>query len=611
MIARLSSGTLVGSVVAERSQVRSEPWAAICRLREYIIDMTPSTLAGQPARILARALVLLAVSGGLHGASGQSATDGSSTAARDLFVPGRPIDVKVDLPVSSWDRLRHEGRSLPQVFAGCLAPDFAYTPVSARVSIDGESVDAVSVRKKGFLGSLSTERPSLRVDFGDDAHAGRTFHGTRRLTLNNNHQDPTNAKQCVVYELFTKAGLRAPRCGQARVTVNGADKGSFTNVEPVARPFLQRVFGDDTGNLYELTVGDFTPALKAGFELKTNERRNDRSDLDRVERALAAPDERFAEAFGQVFDLDAFMTFWAMEVLAGHWDGMTGNRNNTFIYHNPRDDRFHAIPWGTDGTFQAHPFQPNAPASVYASNTISTRLYAIPATRRLFHQRLRTLLDKVWNEDLIVNRLREITGQTNGNAGALAAAEAFVRGRRKAIETELASNDGRGPDAPTSKPFDPPACREPQRASGVIDFTWNDTPTAFQPIKDVAALKLQIPLPEGDVRFGPGMAAQLATKTPDGAAQIGIAGMDLTRSAPVFVGLIMPMASYKVGTTSFHGIETFGVVAKVGATGAGPLALIGGGTVTITEAGRQNGEPVRGTWEGYVVPLPIEPPRVP
>jgi hypothetical protein len=571
--------------------------------------MTRPFTRGRHAGAAPLAFALLALASAL--AHAQPPAAAARPDAGDLFAPGRVLDVALELPAPSWDRLRHEGRSLPQVFSGCLAPGFDYTAVPARVSIDGETTPDVAVRKKGFLGSLSTERPSLRLDFGDDAHEGRTFHGARRLTLNNNHQDPTNAKQCVAYELFAQAGLPAPRCGLARVAVNGEDKGFFTNVEPIARPFLRRAFGDDEGNLYELTIADFTGPMKAGFELKTNERRNDRSDLDRVERALAAGDDRFAAALGEVFDLDEFFTFWAMEVLTGHWDGMTGNRNNTFLYHNPKDNRFHAIPWGTDGTFQPHGFIPNAPASVYAYNTISARLYAIPATRRLYQQRLRSLLETVWNEDRIVARLRDIAGRTGGHPGTLAGTEAFVRGRRKAIEAELARGDGRGPDVPADRPFEPPACREPQRASGTIDFIWNDNPAAFQPVKDLSALDLRVPLPGGDVRFGPGAAGHLATINEQGVVQLGVAGLDLTRGAPVFLGIIMPAALFRVGTFPFHGIETFGVVAQVGPGGGRPLALIGGGTLTITEAGRKNGEPVRGRWEGYVAPFPAAPQRIP
>jgi hypothetical protein len=331
-----------------------------------------------------------------------------------------------------------------------------------------------------------------------------------------------------------------------------------------------------------------------------------------VERALAVPDDRVVEALGMVFDFDELLTFWAMEVLTGHWDGMNGNRNNTFLYHSAADDRFHPIPWGTDGSFQPHQLLPNVPASVLAFNTISARLYAMPATRRLYQQRLRTLLDKVWDEDRIVARLRAIVAQTRGNTAALAATEAFVRARRKAIEAELASQDGHGPEVTTDRPFDTPGCRDAIPASGVFDFTWNDASTAFRPVQDLASLQLEIPLPGGAVQFAPGQVAQLATINEQGVAQLALVGQDVTRGGPIFVGIMMPVELYRVGTVSFHGIETFGVVVQTaGAGGPRPLALIGGGTVTFTEVGRRNGDPVRGRWEGHVVPLTPPAQRAP
>jgi len=354
-------------------------------------------------------------------------------------------------------------------------------------------------------------------------------------------------------------------------------------------------------------VGDFTPERKAGFELKTNEREGDRSDLDRVEAALASPDDRLLEALAEVFDLDELLTFWAMEVVTGHWDGMTGNRNNTFLYHDPTDDRFHPIPWGIDGSFQPHLFIPDAPASVYAFNTLSERLYAVPEARRLYHARLRELLEEVWDEDRVLARFRAIADRTGGNPAALTAAETWVRGRRAAIMAELASNDGNGPEITTDRPFDAGVCREPLPASGVIDFTWNDVPIAFQPVADLEALQLEIPLPDGDVQFVQGQVAQLATINPQGQAQLAMAGLDPSRGAAVVVALLMPEQALQVGEIPFHGVETFGAILNA-ATGL-PLALIGGGSITLTEVNRENGAPVRGRWEGLVAPLPASVPR--
>jgi hypothetical protein len=314
---------------------------------------------------------------GMAGVGGAGAAgDGDSDAGLDaevdvddsgvddtLYSVSAPLEISITLAESDWDLLRKQGRSMPHVMAGCPQPSFTeYTQVPAQVRVGDELLAEARVRKKGFLGSLSVYRPSLRFDVGRGETS--TFHGQKHITLNNNRQDPSNARQCVAYALFEKAGLAAPRCGLAHVTVNGADKGIYSSVEPIEEAFLQRVFGDDSGNLYEVTVpADFTPELVELFELKTNESSGDRSDLDRVVSALGAPDAELMDELREVFDLDEFITFWAMEALIAHVDGLSRNNNNTFLYHDPRDDRFHPILWGADQVLTVSEDQPDEPRS--------------------------------------------------------------------------------------------------------------------------------------------------------------------------------------------------------------------------------------------------------
>ena len=70
----------------------------------------------------------------------------------------------------------------------------------------------------------------------------------------------------------------------------------------------------------------------------------------------------------------------------------------------------------------------------------------------MFQGRLRELLDEVWDEERIIARFRAIAEQTDGNASSLATLEEYVRGRRGAIEEELATNDGNGPEIPPGRP---------------------------------------------------------------------------------------------------------------------------------------------------------------
>src|SRR5690606_32903219 len=104
--------------------------------------------------------------------------------------------------------------------------------------IDGVTIDSVAIRKKGFIGSLDEQRPSLKVKF-DEYIEQDPIAGLDRLTLNNNKQDESQVSQYLTYRLFNAAGVPAPRCNFARVTVNGEYLGIYSNVESIRRPFLE------------------------------------------------------------------------------------------------------------------------------------------------------------------------------------------------------------------------------------------------------------------------------------------------------------------------------------------------------------------------------------
>lgn len=362
--------------------------------------------------LLAALLTTACGSGG--GSSVASNTDLETQtldSSDELFDPERLLRVEITMDPADYEILRYEGRSLPQVFSGCHA-GYEYTHFEARVVVDGKSYDRVDVRKKGFLGSLSASRPSFKLNF-ETHKPDRDIYSMGKLTLNNNNQDPGNTHQCLTYDMFRKAGISAPRCNFARVSVNGDDLGIYTNVESIEERFLSRNFARSSGNLYEAQVGgDFGVYLKDQFQLKTNEDENDRSDLDRVVEALEAEDDSMPGMLDQLVDLDEFLTYWAVEGIAGHWDSASGNANNHFLYHDPTDDRFRYIPWGADGAFEL--FNPLGPGTgpLYRYITIPARLYLIPEWRDKYYQRVLHLLDTVWDSAALnaeVDRIRDLT----------------------------------------------------------------------------------------------------------------------------------------------------------------------------------------------------------
>ncbi|MFO0759890.1 MAG: CotH kinase family protein [Byssovorax sp.] len=397
---------------------------------------------------------------GGHGGEPPDASMPDPTDA--VFDPTHVLAIEIDLAPADWETLRFQGRSLiDELGEGCQdgPKPSPFTKFSATVTVDGTKLPMSTVRKKGFFGSASLSRPSLKVDFDDDV-PGREYSGVEGLTLNNSKQDPSLVKTCLALQLFRKAGVPASRCNFATVKVNGAPMGVYVNVEPVKKSFLAGHFADATGNLYEGQLSDLRPGFSATYQKKTNEGDPDRSDLDAVSAALSASDGELEATLGKVLDLDAFTRFWAMESLLAAWDGYANNLNNHFIYHDPTSQKMMFIPWGPDMSFdEDDPFNPqDRPQSVSAKGGVAHRLYGAPAFQQKYVAEMKSLLDTVWKEDEIlaeIDRIQALLAPHLGPGAAAAAkaaggVRAFVKNRRATILGELSPK-------PPSWPYPPPA----------------------------------------------------------------------------------------------------------------------------------------------------------
>jgi hypothetical protein len=361
-----------------------------------------------------------------------------------LFDPDEILQVDITLDPDDWDLIRHQERSILDIFGvGCLEQPFAspYTYVEGDVVVDGVEIDRVGVRKKGFLGSLDDEKPSLKVKF-DEYVAGQHLYGLGRLTLNNCKQDPSLVRQCIGYSVFAEAGLAAPRCNFARVSVNGADLGIYAHVESVKKQFLRRHYESDEGHLYEGTLSDFREGWTGTFEKKTNKDDPAGEDIQALTEAIDVEDAQLLTSINPLVDLDQFYSFWATEVLIGHWDGYTANTNNFFVYHVPGSDKFEFIPWGIDailiGGDEAPPIR-----SVFATGVLPWRLYQIPEARDEYVSRLEELLLTVWDEAALlaeVDRMEALLASyvDEDVADAIDGVRDFVSSQREIIEDELA-----------------------------------------------------------------------------------------------------------------------------------------------------------------------------
>ena len=323
----------------------------------------------------------------------------------DIFPTDRVLDVQITVADKDWDTIRYQSRDFFSALhesRKIAPPEAPYTYVNASVTIDGVPFHHVGLRKKGFLGSLSTTRPSLKIKLNHtDKDAG--IEGLTNLTLNNNQQDISLMSQFMGYALFNAAGSPAPRCAYAKVTVNGVNLGVYSHVETVRKSFLRRAFGTDDGTLYEGPYVDFYEGWLGSFEHKTGDDAPGREKIQQLIKVLKGDNKNFEGAIGELVDLDTFYTFWAIEGLLGFWDGYSGNNNNFFIYLNPTTDKFHFLPWGADSLFSKrnklqHHNKAGAPISVKTQGLLTHKLYQQKSSRERYAKTMIGILENRWNE---------------------------------------------------------------------------------------------------------------------------------------------------------------------------------------------------------------------
>jgi spore coat protein H len=499
-------------------------------------------------------------------------------------------EIRIVLSDSDWDALRHDGRTMAQQTAE-VVPDYDYAEFSGTVSVDGVVYEGVELQKKGFLGSLSVLRPSLRLDF--ERGGVPLGSGLRRLTLNAALQDRSHARECMAFGLFTQAGLPAPRCSLSHVTVNGTDLGTYTNVEPIRKPMLQRHFADAEGNLYEGSLADFDEESSARVELETNTRQNDRSDVLRLVQALNASDADLVGALEPLIDLEQFRSFWALETLIGHWDGYAESANNYYAYHDPGSDRFVFIPWGVDQAFMgARPF-PTRPyfPSVYAGAKLAERLYALPEQRELFRARLGELNDQLWDVDALLERTAAVARIARDvDLDAMTAHEDYLRSHGDLLRAALAE-PAPAPDA--LEPLTPPplrTCVGSRTITGEFEGIWQGEGASFLVDVDIDGQPLRAEL------FG---TFDSDTANPRLATFNVFSTLDEERG--LLLLLNVPEQLLLPGRYPFHAFETSGLVGLIGVGGAFTfIGFVGDGELELTRAAATPGAPVAGRFDAVL-----------
>jgi hypothetical protein len=265
-----------------------------------------------------RCLVLLLLSGcGEGAASGGSGGSGGAAGGGGAMTYPEPCSDIYDPNVVPIFELEIAADQMALMAQDCEDELKEYRPATFRY---GNETASVMVRLKGNW-SWRCEKKQFLISFNELDPNGR-FHGLRKIVLDAPWYDPSMLAERVGFSFMRRHGAYSSCINHAKLMLNGAYYGVYSNVERIDKEYLQRHFPDAEaeGNLYD-----------GGEELRTNETLNDVSRRDTLFEAAGD----FATVDAMV-DLDEAIHVWAGSAMLPDTDSYwAGVEINWYLYDHP------------------------------------------------------------------------------------------------------------------------------------------------------------------------------------------------------------------------------------------------------------------------------------
>lgn len=260
----------------------------------------------------------------------------------NLFAEGVVNEINIDISEEDW--------------ADLVENPLEETYYAVDVTINGETLSNVALRTKGnntltSVASSDSDRYSFKIDF-DYFNDGENYYGLKKLNLNNNYGDASYMREYISYRIMGELGIPVPATSYTHITINGEEWGLYLAVEPIDEVFLERTFGDSTGDLYkpdgtgaDLVYRGDDMSEYSGLVLKTNEETSDGSAILDLMKALES-----GEGLDNVLDVDEVLRYLAANVALANYDSYLGNTTHNYYLYE-QDGRFTIVPWDYNYSF--------------------------------------------------------------------------------------------------------------------------------------------------------------------------------------------------------------------------------------------------------------------
>jgi hypothetical protein len=201
------------------------------------------------------------------------------------------------------------------------------------------------------------------------------------------------------------AGLAAQDVWLTKLFVNGVDLSvstslmydTYVSVEQFGSDYVKNHFARNSGgNLYKIN--------NETTYKQTNEDENDWSDIQEMDRVLAIPptDANYLHQVGEWINVDQWLTYIAFDTLMGNMETgpATGRWGDDYsLYSGTIDKRFVIIPRDLDGVMTG-----SVTRDIFAGYQNASGLRNLlnnPEVKELYYQKLQTLIEDVYNNEVL------------------------------------------------------------------------------------------------------------------------------------------------------------------------------------------------------------------
>ncbi len=315
----------------------------------------------------------------------------------------------------------------------------------ASVSINGEVLDSVGIRYKGFS-SVSTDRAknpfNIKLDYVID---GQDYDGIDKVKLSNVIQDPSFLREVYSYEIGRKY-MPAPMANYANVYINDTLWGLYTNVEAINKDFINDQYGNKENTLFKCNPevldfdGDNANLSKNYGTDSTNyypfyDLKSDAGWADLYQLIEVLNDT--PQDIESVLNVDRTLWMHAFNYTLVNFDSYIGYAQNYYLY---KDDngQFNPIIWDLNMSFASYRFSDASEFwdgfSIQQAKTIdpllhlnSVSVYDRPLMRNLFENdtykrmylaHIRTIIEENFANQDYTNRCQELQGLVDASVAA-------------------------------------------------------------------------------------------------------------------------------------------------------------------------------------------------